>query len=62
MKQGNLVKYCPTSWAMPDRALHEGILGVITDKSGYLWGVQWLGVEALHYHLETDLEAVDENR
>jgi hypothetical protein len=62
MKLGDLVRYYPKSWAMPEQLLRVGLLGVVADKSGYLWGVQWLGVEVLHYHLQADLEITNENR
>lgn len=61
MKLGDLVKYNPTSWAAYEKSLINKV-GVISDKSGRLWGVQWISPAQLQYHLEQDLKVMNASR
>lgn len=62
MKLGCLVRYRHKSFTIPEKHIPQGTLGVVTDVSSFLWGVQWLGVDFLRYHFEHDLEVVNESR
>ena len=55
MKPGDLVKYTPTSWAAYEKELINNC-GLILEKSGRYWGVQWIKSGITRYHLKEDLK------
>jgi hypothetical protein len=61
LKAGDLVKYAPTSWAAFEKELINN-RGLILEKAGRYWGVQWLESGIIRYHLETDIEIISERK